>query len=168
MRTVCAVLAPRLVPRQGNASRGLGRLPASTRRRYILLPMTDLIALYGSLMRGLSPPEAPATDGLLAYVGPCRLSGALRDHGAYPGLFPDEPGAVRAELHRILDTRALDLLDDWEDYFEDDEPGSMYLRRRLRLLAPDVTAWVYVSNLPKHDPPVPHGCWRTRIVDREG
>ncbi len=130
--------------------------------------MTDLIALYGSLMRGLSPPEAPATDGLLAYVGPCRLSGALRDHGAYPGLFPDEPGAVRAELHRILDTRALDLLDDWEDYFEDDEPGSMYLRRRLRLLAPDVTAWVYVSNLPKHDPPVPHGCWRTRIVDREG
>ena len=122
--------------------------------------MTDLIALYGSLMRGMAPPEAPSLDGLLRFVGPCGIAGRLRDHGPYPGLFPDEPGTVRGELHRIVSPRALVVLDDWEDYFPHDEAGSMYLRRRVRLRTPAAEAWAYVSNLPRADPPIDAGCWR--------
>lgn len=135
--------------------------------------MTDLIAVYGSLMSGLAPPEAPPLSGLLSFLAPCRLPGVLRDHGRYPGLFPDEPpppggaAGVRAELHRMSDPgRALPLLDDWEDFFPDDPEGSLYLRRRLALAAPRVEAWVYVSNGSRGDPVVPGGCWRSHVAAR--
>lgn len=133
-----------------------------------------MLAVYGSLMSGLAPPEAPRLSGLLSFVSPCSLPGVLRDHGRYPGFFPEDPpppGAasrIRAELYRMEDPeRALPVLDEWEDFFPDDPEQSLYIRRRLRLAAPRVEAWVYVSNGSRADPVVPGGCWRRHVAARE-
>ena len=136
--------------------------------------MPDYFAFYGTLMDGAGDAETPPTEGLVRRVGPCRLAGTLRDHGAYPGYFPagssietarDVPdaGEVVAELHEILRPEAFAVFDAWENYDPADEVGSMYVRRRLPLAEPaGVLAWVYVSQQPADDPAVPEGDWRAQ------
>lgn len=134
--------------------------------------MPEYFAFYGTLMDGAADAETPSTEGLVRRVGPCRLAGTLRDHGAYPGYFPAVAdaageaaaagGHVVAELHEILSPEAFAVFDAWENYDPADEAGSMYLRRRLPLIDPaGIFAWVYVSQQPAGDPAVPNGDWRT-------
>ena len=94
-------------------------------------------------------------EGMLATVGAApyvqfvaeaRISGELFDLGEFPGLRLSEapsPPTVPAELFVIRDPRALALLDEYEGYREDDAE-SAFVRRRLRLLEPEVEAWVYL------------------------
>lgn len=136
--------------------------------------MPEYFAFYGTLMDGAADADTPSTEGLVRRVGPCRLAGTLRDHGAYPGFFPgtgrdgvdaeDATGEARlvtAELHEILRPEAFAVFDAWENYFPADEAASMYLRRKLPLREPaGVFAWVYVSQQSASDPAVPGGDWR--------
>jgi len=131
-------------------------------------------AVYGSLMSGLHPEDAPDTGGHLELVGPCTIRGGLYDLGDYPGLVPGA-GAVVGELYRLRPGLApcrvaevLRLLDVYERYDGRDLPGSLYTRRVARLAQPDVDAWVYFLNrAPGARPRVPHGNWRnyqSRVV----
>ena len=133
--------------------------------------MPQYFAFYGTLMDGAADADTPSTAGLVRKVGPCRLLGSLRDHGAYPGYFPARPvaaaadaaagGLVVAELCEILRPEAFAIFDAWENYDPADEAGSMYVRRKLPLAEPaGIVAWVYVSQLPADDPAVPGGDWR--------
>ncbi|MCE7027509.1 gamma-glutamylcyclotransferase family protein [Jiella avicenniae] len=140
--------------------------------------MADYFAFYGTLMDGAADVDTPLTEGLVQKVGPCRLAGTLRDHGAYPGYFPAQVGAavggiaghfVVAELHEILRPEAFAVFDAWENYDPADEAGSMYLRRKLPLAEPaGILAWVYVSQLPASDPAVPGGDWRAHRARSSG
>ncbi|MEN3791271.1 gamma-glutamylcyclotransferase family protein [Fulvimarina sp. MAC3] len=129
--------------------------------------MTDYIAFYGSLMERANDSTAPSRAGLSKFVGPCRMAGTLRDHGAYPGFFlPDDKlrasadrGVVEGELHQLVGIQAFTIFDGYEDYFPDNEAGSLYIRRKIRLIEPDVEAWVYISQLSSEDPIVPGGDW---------
>lgn len=127
----------------------------------------DLIAFYGTLMSTAPPlPGAPRLAGLVEVVGPCALAGRLLDNGSYPALAPGE-GRVAGELCRILVPEALGLLDAWEDYVADDEPGSEYVRRRVGLLEPAGQAWTYLFNRPPKDlPEVPGGDWVAHVARR--
>ncbi|MER0238141.1 gamma-glutamylcyclotransferase family protein [Fulvimarina sp. MAC8] len=129
--------------------------------------MPDYIAFYGSLMERVNDPAAPSRAGLSRLVSPCRIAGTLRDHGAYPGFFLPE-GAIRAaaerevveaELHELVGLQAFVVFDRYEDYDPDNEAASLYIRRKIRLIQPDVEAWVYISQLSKEDPIVPAGDW---------
>lgn len=119
-----------------------------------------LLALYGTLMRGCGAVERIGAAGGLRYEQACRIPGKLWDLGEYPGLTPGE-GEVAGELHTVLDSAVLHSLDAFE------EQGSLYVRRRLRLIEPPVEAWVYVYRRPLADAePIPSGCWRTHLLKR--
>lgn len=123
--------------------------------------MSDLLAVYGTLMDGLAPTTAPALEGGVERLGPCRIPGTLHDCGSYPALAPEpsRPG-VRGELLRLRDAGLLTVLDAYEGYDPRDEARSLFVRRRVRLLEPDVEAWVYHGGTARCIAPVPSGDWR--------
>lgn len=131
----------------------------------------DRVVFYGSLQAGLRLGGEPPFEALVELVGPCRLAGRLYEvgDGAYPGLelAPTGSGAVvHGELHRILDPAALDLLDRWEEYDPHRPERSPYVRQAVRLLEPDVDAWVYVGRHGRRGPTVASGDWRRHVRDR--
>ena len=109
--------------------------------------MVQSIAFYGLLMRQGGAQQRLGVDRALTFISPCRIPGRLVDLGSYPGLV-EEPGEVEGELYRLDDPAVLATLDDFEGYDRDRPAGSPYVRRRRRLIAPDVEASVYVYTGP--------------------
>jgi len=129
---------------------------------------TDYIAVYGSLMRSVNGDTMPKVDGLVEYVGPCRIGGALYDLGDYPGLVPDDEHEAVGELYRVLAPKAFRVLDEFERYDAHDLEGSLYHRRCTRLREPRVDAWVYVYNRDVSDRElVESGDWRAHLASRQ-
>ena len=144
--------------------------------------MTEYFAFYGTLMRSLQHPDAPDPLGesLTAFECPCLIAGRLRDHGRYPGFVPrcsmapslSRPASseapvgdlVKGELHRILRPEAFAVFDDYERYDPNDEAGSLYVRRKLILVEPEIEAWVYVSQVSDSDPVVTGGDWAAHVA----
>lgn len=127
----------------------------------------DLIALYGSLMRGLGAMDGISVGDRLRFVAPCKIEGQLFDLGAYPGL-REGLGIVTGEVFDILDPEVIAVLDEFEDFLPDEPDESDYVRKRVRLIEPErTTAWVYVYN---HVPPpsglIEAGDWRAHLARR--
>lgn len=129
----------------------------------------DLLALYGSLLRGLGGMEPAGVNESLRYVGPCVLEGQLFDLGDYPGL-RQGTGLVVGELHVVLDARAFLALDHFEGFDASRRRDSLYLRERVALIEPAETqAWVYFYNhVPDLDARIESGDWRAFLAEREG
>ena len=126
-------------------------------------PITPIhIAFYGSLMQSQGMQRDLRIAGQLELVGPCQIFGTLYDLGDYPGLIESATDRVQAELYRIKDPTVLALLDAYEDYHSNDETGSLYLRRVVRLAEPDLDCWVYYYNRAVSEGQrVAHGKWLT-------
>jgi gamma-glutamylcyclotransferase (GGCT)/AIG2-like uncharacterized protein YtfP len=133
------------------------------------------IVFYGSLRAGLHLGGEPPFTPHVRLVGPCRLAGRLYEvaGGAYPTLelldsewsaAPDGAGlestVVHGDLYELLDPAALGLLDRWEEYDPTRPDLSPYVRRAVRLLEPDLVAWVYAGQHRDRGPLVPGGDWR--------
>lgn len=103
----------------------------------------DAFAVYGLLRAGESGFARFGLADAFAPLGPCTLPGRLYDLGAYPALV-DGDGAVAGELFELRDASVIADLDAFEDYWPGDPARSRYERRRVRLIAPDRQAWVYV------------------------
>ncbi len=112
----------------------------------------ELIAVYGSLLRAEGGLTAVGAWPFLEFTGTARLPGCLYDLGDFPGLRWNDrtsglPG-VPGELFTVLDQRALAILDDYEGCPGEHLPtaGSPigFYRQRIRLLEPNVEAWVYL------------------------
>jgi pyruvate carboxylase len=120
----------------------------------------ELVALYGSLMR-----EFPAQDELgvresLEFIGRCTIQGRLYSLGEWPGLVEGD-GEVEADLYRILNLWVFRKLDPFEHFDPACPNGCKYLRRAIRLIEPDVDAWIYLYNLPlQGEPHIEDGSWR--------
>ena len=129
--------------------------------------MSELIVLYGTLMSGLpARPGAPDLSSHLRLVSACVVEGVLYDAGAYPGLVPGGD-RVSAELWRCVSPKALEILDEWENYHPDRPGQSEYVRRPISLLEPGGQAWVYHWNLPTDTlRPIEGGDWRAHIRDK--
>jgi gamma-glutamylcyclotransferase (GGCT)/AIG2-like uncharacterized protein YtfP len=135
--------------------------------------MTNRLFFYGTLMsddcrghvlRGFGRPVARGTvRGDLFEVG----------SGMFPALMPGD-GVVHGEVWEVdpsLLRAALNVTDRIESYREDDEPGSMYVRREVPLLSAEGaahagdTVLTYVWN---HGPDwltarIKSGRWRERF-----
>jgi gamma-glutamylcyclotransferase (GGCT)/AIG2-like uncharacterized protein YtfP len=119
----------------------------------------DYIALYGSLRKDAGIGDEPDLSERLKPAGTAIIEGKLVDLGDYPGLIPG-PGKVQAELFEVVDREAFQIMDRHERYDPTDVQGSLYLRRAVRLLQPNVDAWTYVYNREAGDAPeVPGGDW---------
>ena len=123
------------------------------------IPRTRLLAAYGSLRRGLAGYKKMDRERTLRYLGPCLIAGRLFDLGSYPGLV-DGPGEVVGELFELRNDIALKRLDRFEGHDVRNPAESLFVRALVRLIEPDIDAWVYLHNRPgPKDRPVASGDW---------
>lgn len=125
----------------------------------------NLLAFYGTL-RG---PHKHQSN--LTYLSTTCISGAIYNLGAFPALVltsyspvPSEHSTVVVEVYESHDDSLLASFDRYEGYCPDDEEGSLYLRRKTKLLdGTDREAWVYVFNRSVSDYPIiESGDWFNR------
>ena len=128
----------------------------------------DLLAVYGELLSDSGPQSDPAPDlaASCRLMGGCWIRGILLDLGEFPGLVAGE-GQVLGELYEVLDPSVFEALDRFQGYDARDAAGSEYVRMRMPLLEPQVSAWTYVYNGdPLGRPQVDSGDWRGHLADR--
>ena len=120
-------------------------------RRYMT---SDLLFVYGTLMRGFEHPMARLLAANADFVGEARCRGRLYLVKHYPGLvLSDDPAElVHGEVYRL---RAPDELlrefDMYEACGEGFAPPTEYLRRMLQVTLADgavMEAWTFVYNWP--------------------
>ena len=119
---------------------------------------SDLLFVYGTLMRGFDHPMARLLSANADFLGEARCRGRLHLVKYYPGLvLSDDPAEiVFGELYRL---RARDEMlaefDTYEACGEGFPPPTEYLRQMLQVTRDDaaVEAWTYVYNWPVADLP---------------
>jgi gamma-glutamylcyclotransferase (GGCT)/AIG2-like uncharacterized protein YtfP len=121
--------------------------------------VAELLAVYGTLMTGLTYDGRPELEHALRDVGPCRIPGVLHVVGAggYPALMEGE-GEVAGELYEVADPAILPVLDAYED--------AEYERRMVRLADPAVDAWTYVWVAAAPGERIDGGDWRAFLALR--
>ena len=118
---------------------------------------SDLLFVYGTLMRGYSHPMARLLSANADFVGEASCRGKLYKVKHYPGLVLSNEAAdiVFGELYRL---RAVDDLlrefDMYEACGEGFAEPTQYVRRMLPVTLADDTkseAWTYIYNWPVTD-----------------
>ena len=115
--------------------------------------ISDLLFVYGTLMRGFDHPMAKLLLGSAEFVGAARCQGRLYLVKHYPGLVlsDDANDVVFGELVRLHTPEAsLATFDDYEGCGPD-VAFPQYLRQVLPVTLDDGTvgeAWTYVYNWP--------------------
>jgi gamma-glutamylcyclotransferase (GGCT)/AIG2-like uncharacterized protein YtfP len=121
---------------------------------------TDLLFVYGTLMRGFALHRL--LEGVAEFLGRGRVEGRLLDLGSYPAAVRDRHGAVTGELYRILESDLFTALDSAE--------GPQYHREEVRIRMADgreVTAFIYwYVGPPDRGVPIPGGDYRAHVPAR--
>jgi gamma-glutamylcyclotransferase (GGCT)/AIG2-like uncharacterized protein YtfP len=115
----------------------------------------DLLAVYGTLRRRSVCHKLPAAVSRLQFFGHGLIRGRLFHLRTYPALVPDS-GRAPVELFRILDPSVFFDLDRYEGFESANSRASLFARRRILLLNPNVSAWAYFLNA--------HGGARLRLA----
>jgi len=119
--------------------------------------MSDLLFVYGTLMRGYAHPMARLLSANADFIGQASCRGLLYQVKHYPGLVlsDDVADVVFGELYRL---RAVnDLLREFDMYEACGEgfpEPTQYVRKMLSVSLPDGTvgdAWTYIYNWPVTD-----------------
>jgi gamma-glutamylcyclotransferase (GGCT)/AIG2-like uncharacterized protein YtfP len=127
-----------------------------------------MLALYGTLMSPFDSLDELGARAHLQLIGPCEIPGRLFDVGEWPSLVTGA-GVAHGELFEVLTPAVFSLLDRFEDYDPANPASSVYIRQRVRLLRPDVDAWVYVANTPLAGArQIPSGSWREWLAGGGG
>ncbi|SHN69384.1 gamma-glutamylcyclotransferase family protein [Bradyrhizobium erythrophlei] len=115
---------------------------------------SDLLFVYGTLMRGYSHPMARLLSANADFLGEASCHGRLYKVKHYPGLVlsDDASDVVYGELYRL---RAVDDLlrefDMYEACGEGFAEPTQYVRQMLSVTLPDGArreAWTYIYNWP--------------------
>lgn len=116
--------------------------------------MSDLLFVYGTLMRGYAHPMARLLSANADFLGQASCRGRLYQVKHYPGLVLSDDAADRVfgELYRL---RAVeDLLREFDMYEACGEgfpEPTQYVRRTLSVTCadgPESEAWTYIYNWP--------------------
>ncbi|BAM87389.1 conserved hypothetical protein [Bradyrhizobium oligotrophicum S58] len=116
--------------------------------------ISDLLFVYGTLMRGFDHPMARLLSANADFVGEASCRGRLYRIQHYPGLVlsDDAADAVHGEVFRLRQPDAmLREFDMYEACGEGFAAPTEYLRRRLAVTLTDGSvrdAWTYVYNWP--------------------
>jgi gamma-glutamylcyclotransferase (GGCT)/AIG2-like uncharacterized protein YtfP len=116
--------------------------------------ISDLLFVYGTLMRGFDHPMAKLLSGNADFIGEAQCSGRLYRVKHYPGLvLSDVPGEiVFGELYRLRQpAELLREFDMYEACGEGFAQPTEYIRQMLAVTHADGTAeqaWTYVYNWP--------------------
>ena len=116
--------------------------------------MTDLLFVYGTLMRGYSHPMARLLSANAEFLGEASCRGRLYRVKHYPGLVLSDEAAdvVHGELYRLRAVQ--DLLREFDMYEACGEgfpEPTQYVRQMLAVTLADGSvgeAWTYIYNWP--------------------
>jgi gamma-glutamylcyclotransferase (GGCT)/AIG2-like uncharacterized protein YtfP len=126
----------------------------------------DFIVFYGSLRVPYETRARIGIDAMVEHVGGARFAGSLHDLGRYPAVVGG-PQEVVGDLYRVIDDRLAGVLDPFEGFDPHDPAGSHYLRERIRLIDPEVSAWIYrFCGVPPAGSLVAGGDWVTHLAGR--
>ena len=114
---------------------------------------SDLLFVYGTLMRGFDHPMAQLLSRSADFIGEARCRGRLYLIKHYPGLvLSDDPDdIVHGELFRLRrPAECLREFDMYEACGDGFKPPTEYLRQMLTVTLDDgaAEAWTYVYNWP--------------------
>jgi gamma-glutamylcyclotransferase (GGCT)/AIG2-like uncharacterized protein YtfP len=116
--------------------------------------MSDLVFVYGTLMRGFDHPMSKLLASSADFLGDASCGGRLYMITHYPGLLHAAADAdiVHGDLFRMRDPDTLlAVLDDYESIGPEQEEPMLYLRELLPVTLGDgsvVQAWTYIYNRP--------------------
>ena len=116
--------------------------------------MSDLIFVYGTLMRGFDHPMSKLLASGSDFIGEASCRGRLYMVAHYPGLLhaTAEGDIVHGDLFRMRDPdKLLAVLDDYEGIGPEQEQPTLYLREMLPVTLGDgsvTEAWSYIYNRP--------------------
>ena len=131
-------------------------MPAFSKPQYIFV--------YGKLMLNHPGYQNLGIAPLLKFISKASCNGRLYDIGNYPGLILEGDTIVQGELFEILDKRVFQIMDEFEEYFEQDIENSDYIRKQITLVEPQETAWVYEYRRSLEGKShLEHGCWGERL-----
>lgn len=117
------------------------------------------IAFYGSLNVDHDLLERLKIQRFIRCIGPCQIAGRIYDLGEYPGLRPGS-GVVHGRLFECHNAWVLGVLDDFEEYYPMDRSSSLFVRTQVKLIEPQVKAWIYQYNKPTLSAPIiESGSW---------
>lgn len=113
------------------------------------LSITNLLFVYGTLMRAFDNRYARQLRAESWFVGPGHLPGVLYRVSWFPGAVPDSSAQslIHGEVYKLKNPEEMLLvLDDYEDV-GDNETG-LYSRQQLpvQVGSKTLTCWVYVYN----------------------
>jgi gamma-glutamylcyclotransferase (GGCT)/AIG2-like uncharacterized protein YtfP len=121
--------------------------------------MSDLLFVYGTLMRGFGLHRL--LDGRAGYVGRGRVRARLFDLGAYPAAVADPDGAVTGEVYAVADAALWPVLDSAE--------GPQYHRGEVGVRMEDGSeriAFMYWYRGPLRGASIPGGDYRAHAPAR--
>ena len=104
------------------------------------------LAVYGTLRRRSIYHKLPIVVAGLQYIGYGLIRGRLLWQRTYPALI-QERGVAQVELFQILDPNVLCDLDFYEGFDPSNLRASLFVRRQILLLNPQVWAYAYFLNL---------------------
>lgn len=114
--------------------------------------MTDLLFVYGTLMRAAEHSMHPVLARSSTFIGAAHFNGRLYLVAHYPGAVPSTTAddRVHGEVYRLRDAAALlQVLDDYEACAPHSPQPHEYVRRLCRVRLADEThaeAWIYLYN----------------------
>lgn len=116
--------------------------------------MSDLIFVYGTLMRSFDHPMSKLLASEADFLGEASCRGRLYMIAHYPGLLHarEDGEIVHGDLFRMRDpAKLLAVLDDYESIGPAHEQPTLYLREMLPVKLGDgssMQAWTYIYNRP--------------------
>jgi gamma-glutamylcyclotransferase (GGCT)/AIG2-like uncharacterized protein YtfP len=116
--------------------------------------MSDLIFVYGTLMRGFDHPMSKLLASGADFLGEASCRGRLYMIEHYPGLLhaAGDSDIVYGDLFRMRDPdKLLAVLDDYEGIGPEQEQPTLYLREMRPVALGDgssAQAWTYIYNRP--------------------
>jgi gamma-glutamylcyclotransferase (GGCT)/AIG2-like uncharacterized protein YtfP len=105
-------------------------------------PNPSFLAVYGSLRRRTLARQGFLVVQSLRFHGHGVLRGRLFIQNGYPGVV-EQPGLVRVEVYRVLSESVWEILDRYEGYREALGYHSLFYRKEVNLLRPEIRASVY-------------------------
>jgi hypothetical protein len=110
-------------------------------------------ASYGTLRRRSQWRQGYFVGTCLKFFGYGVLRGLRLGQRGYPAVL-EEPGFVQVEIFRVLHDSVWPILDRYEGYVPEIGTNSLFIRKAVPLVRPQIYAWVYFlgPNIPRGQP----------------
>ncbi|WP_461206214.1 GNAT family N-acetyltransferase [Clostridium sp. DL1XJH146] len=106
----------------------------------------EFIFIYDNLLKELSYIEDIGEDKMLRFYKEGEANGTMYDLGNCPGIVPNSNNIIVGQVFEVLDSKAIEILDEFEGFYAETPTKSEYVRKRIKLNNENIYAWIYYYN----------------------